>query len=245
MPELRVLLQDVMPYQYNVLDRDVTDPSTLTPNKGDRHIVAPSAVGDWSGKDGQIAWYDGSAWQFDVPVEGWETWDVDQNERVYYTDAGAWDVAPDINSLDDVPDGTTYGRVKNTELVGGSGGEGELHRMRVQYGIQAVDDTTETITIDGDQTGKFSDGDSISIFGSTGNDGDYTIDTSGVTYVPSQKQTEITVTGDLTSAVADGHVYNDTTKEYVTSEQAKEAWERRARYDEDLGVLLFSVPDAS
>lgn len=56
-----------------VEDRDVTDPSSLTPSDGDAYIVADSAVNDWAGHDEEIAVWDdgGSQWVFYVPEEGW------------------------------------------------------------------------------------------------------------------------------------------------------------------------------
>ena len=47
----------------------------VSPVKGDRYVVAAGGTGAWVGKDGQIAWYDGAAWKFDVPVEGWVVYD--------------------------------------------------------------------------------------------------------------------------------------------------------------------------
>jgi hypothetical protein len=56
-----------------VEDRDVTDPTSLTPSDGDAHIVGASATGDWSGHDDEIAVWDSgnSQWVFYVPDEGW------------------------------------------------------------------------------------------------------------------------------------------------------------------------------
>lgn len=86
------VLQDFN-WQPNVLDKDlVSDPAV--PAKGDRYIVA-TAGGGWSGgaaKD--IAWWDGAAWQFDTPLEGWQCWVEDEN--LYYVFDGTNWVAQSI-----------------------------------------------------------------------------------------------------------------------------------------------------
>lgn len=72
-------------WQESVIDKDVSDPSTLTPSDGDRYIVGDEAVGDWSGHDKEIAEYDGdtSSWVFSPPDKGFATWVED--ETVQYT----------------------------------------------------------------------------------------------------------------------------------------------------------------
>jgi len=43
-----------------------TDPSTLSPNIDDGYLIGVGAVGDWSGKDGQYAKWDGAVWVYFV-----------------------------------------------------------------------------------------------------------------------------------------------------------------------------------
>src|SRR4051812_46429406 len=38
-----------------------------SPAKGDRYIVDAGATGAWSARADQLAWFDGTVWQFDVP----------------------------------------------------------------------------------------------------------------------------------------------------------------------------------
>jgi len=71
-----------------VLDKDLTAPPS-TPNTGDRYIVASGATGDWSGHDNEIAEWDGSAWQFTVPVEGMQVYVKDEDEQYFYN-GSAW-----------------------------------------------------------------------------------------------------------------------------------------------------------
>lgn len=82
-------------WQDSVLDKDVSDPSTLTPSDGDRYIVASDGTGDWSGQDEEIAEYDGdsSSWEFITPDEGTATWVEDENTQYVYNDeydTGEW-----------------------------------------------------------------------------------------------------------------------------------------------------------
>ena len=74
-------------WQNGVLDRDVVDPSLLTPANGDRFIVGPSAIGVWAGQDNNIAEFNAtfSVWSFSSPVEGWTTYIVDEDIYVRYT----------------------------------------------------------------------------------------------------------------------------------------------------------------
>lgn len=59
--------------QLAVIDRTRTAPPA-SPAAGDRYLVAAGAGGDWAGKDGRIALYDGSAWRFLMPRAGWRTY---------------------------------------------------------------------------------------------------------------------------------------------------------------------------
>jgi len=88
-----------------VLDKDVTDPSTLTPSIEDRYIVAVGAIGVWAGQDEKIAEWNGSSWDFTTPEKYYSTFVQDENQFYIYDDdfpTGAWTVhkVPD--------DGTTY-----------------------------------------------------------------------------------------------------------------------------------------
>lgn len=75
-------------YHLSIKDRNVTDPTTLTPEAGDTYIVAASATGDWADKDGQVAIWDGSAWTFGVPRLGWVAYVEDEEVLTAYKAAG-------------------------------------------------------------------------------------------------------------------------------------------------------------
>jgi len=71
-------------YHLSVLDRDLTDPSLLTPAAGDSYIVGPAAIGVWAGLDDQIAVWDGAAWAFGIPRTGWLVYIEDESVLSIY-----------------------------------------------------------------------------------------------------------------------------------------------------------------
>lgn len=71
------------------------------PQEGDVYIVAPSATGEWAGKDKHIAYFD-QIWRFIIPNEGMMLW-VQDDEAFYVYSAGNWG------------------------LTGGGGGGGEIN----------------------------------------------------------------------------------------------------------------------
>lgn len=70
----------------------VISSSTLTPpgapTKGDRYLINGVGAGGWVGKDNNIAWYDGTEWQYDIPADGWITYVLDLN--LFYVMATTW-----------------------------------------------------------------------------------------------------------------------------------------------------------
>jgi len=77
-------------WQPSVKDKDLAD-APGAPSKGDRYIVASGTTSgdDWFGHTNDIAWYDGSTWQFDAPSEGWQCW-VDDEDQFYYYNGTSW-----------------------------------------------------------------------------------------------------------------------------------------------------------
>jgi hypothetical protein len=76
-------------WQDSVLDKDETDPSGLSPSVGDRYIVGTGAIGVWAGHDDEIAEWNGSSWDFTIPLEGYACWVEDEN-RLYVYNGSAW-----------------------------------------------------------------------------------------------------------------------------------------------------------
>lgn len=75
-------------WHLSVKDRDLTAPPG-SPAAGDTYIPAATATGAWAGKDGQVAVWDGTAWVFGVPREGWVAWIEDEAKLCAFTSA-AW-----------------------------------------------------------------------------------------------------------------------------------------------------------
>jgi hypothetical protein len=71
-----------------VADKDATSPPG-SPAQGVAYIVAASATGAWSGHDGEIAYYQNTAWKFIVPGEGFFTWVLDES-ALYHFVSSAW-----------------------------------------------------------------------------------------------------------------------------------------------------------
>lgn len=69
-------------------DKDLATPPG-SPAEGDLYIVASSGTGDWSGHDGDIAYYLNSAWAFIDPNEGLTVWVADE-DALYTFDGSAW-----------------------------------------------------------------------------------------------------------------------------------------------------------
>lgn len=72
-----------------VIDRDLATPPG-SPASGDAYIVAASPTGDWSGKAGQVAYFD-QIWRFVTPREGLTLWINDENCHVVF-DGSAWQI---------------------------------------------------------------------------------------------------------------------------------------------------------
>lgn len=95
-------------------DRDVADPTTLTPSDGDCYLVAASGVDEWTGHDGDIAFRVNTAWAYITPIEGFTAWINDENFFIGY-DGAAWNTiaAPSgaylaaANNLSDVANAAT------------------------------------------------------------------------------------------------------------------------------------------
>lgn len=67
------------------------DVGAATASRGNVYIVPASATGAWNGEDNNLAYYDGSAWQFATPDEGAEIYVQDDNERVRFN-GSSWAV---------------------------------------------------------------------------------------------------------------------------------------------------------
>jgi hypothetical protein len=59
------------------------------PNSGDRYVVTATGTGDWTGKENQIAQWNGTSWDFTVPSEGYALRNLTTNNILMY-DGSAW-----------------------------------------------------------------------------------------------------------------------------------------------------------
>lgn len=75
-------------WQEPVLDQNLATPPGA-PTTGDRYIVAAGGTGAWSGQDGNIAEWDGSAWQFTTVQEGFAVYIADEDKQ-YVNNGTAW-----------------------------------------------------------------------------------------------------------------------------------------------------------
>jgi hypothetical protein len=105
MAKYRVPVLEKYEFQAAVLDKSLATPP-VSPVKGDRYIVAASGTGDWSGKDKNIAWYDGVAWQFDVPLEGTLVWVKDEDKFYFYNGSSVWEDLTSAMGLGDMSKST-------------------------------------------------------------------------------------------------------------------------------------------
>lgn len=105
--------------QLSVIDKDLSAPPG-PPTKGDRYIVGASATGDWTGKEDQVAAYDGDGWLFFAPADGWLCW-VNDEAKAYRYASSSWSILgadPVITS----PAGATLEMgINEEELTGLSG----------------------------------------------------------------------------------------------------------------------------
>lgn len=86
--------------QIAVIDKDLTSPPP-SPTDGNRYIIAVGAIGEWAGKDDQIAaWQDG-AWMYYSPKKGWLTW-IEDEEQIYVWSDSLWKQVGD-SDLQNIP----------------------------------------------------------------------------------------------------------------------------------------------
>tara|TARA_Y100001937_G_scaffold124545_1_gene189490 strand:+ start:1090 stop:2928 length:1839 start_codon:yes stop_codon:yes gene_type:complete len=74
-------------WEASVLDQLATPPGS--PSSGDRYLVIATASGAWSGKENDIAEYNGSSWDFTTPTKGTHVYDEDSGNALIYNGT-AW-----------------------------------------------------------------------------------------------------------------------------------------------------------
>lgn len=117
-------------WQSSVKDRDLTSPPSA-PSDGDRHLIVTADSGsEWAGHEGDITEYAEATdeWLFTTPNEGFFLEVEDENVFLYYN-GSAWTYAGTMFNFDNIQDGTTYGKVKQSELE-----TGQLKQIRAVVG---------------------------------------------------------------------------------------------------------------
>lgn len=77
-----------------------------TPASGETHALGAAPEGAWTGQAGRLAAWDGTAWGFIPPREGWRAWGLAEGELRIWR-AGAWQPLP-LDNLDGLGVGTTH-----------------------------------------------------------------------------------------------------------------------------------------
>lgn len=74
-------------WEASVVKQESSPPGTAA--SGDRYLVIATASGAWSGKEGDIAEYNGSSWDFTTPTKGTHVYDEDSGNALIYNGT-AW-----------------------------------------------------------------------------------------------------------------------------------------------------------
>lgn len=119
MAQYRIAVEETASWQKPV--ESVLSSPPVGPSKGDRYIVGDSADGDWSGKETNITWFDGSIWKFDVPSEGWQTYNKNLEDNMKF-DGAAWveQEAPDVSGKMDKQSEATENNLVSFDSEGNS-----------------------------------------------------------------------------------------------------------------------------
>lgn len=91
-PEVTIntgLFRQDMVIQAAVLDRDLTAPPG-SPDEGDCYLVAAPVTGAWASHEGDLASWDGSAWQFVSAWPGFTAYVVDEAVMILRDGGGSW-----------------------------------------------------------------------------------------------------------------------------------------------------------
>lgn len=85
--------------QLTVIADDATSPPG-TPTEGARYIPDAGAIGDWTGREGEIALFEGGGWRFFVPRAGWRAYVLNREALVVF-DGAEW-IDLDSPELEDI-----------------------------------------------------------------------------------------------------------------------------------------------
>ncbi|CTQ45759.1 DUF2793 domain-containing protein [Roseibium aggregatum] len=112
-----------------VLSRAIAIPPGAV-STGDSYIVASGGVSAWLGRDGDIATFNGSAWDFVTPELGFAACVADEGALVFF-DGSAWKSAGSVNSV--------FGRSGDITAESGDYNAGQISFDNVESGLTATD----------------------------------------------------------------------------------------------------------
>lgn len=133
------------------LDKDLAAPPG-SPVSGDIYIVAGSATGAWTGSTDKIAYYNGTAWVFFTPAEGWKFLVLDEDTEYEYGGSGGWTAVGGGGGAGDFfgPAGSTSGHLvsfgNGTGKLGADSGVSVTDLKTEAIGIACSDETTNIAT---------------------------------------------------------------------------------------------------
>lgn len=88
-----------------------------TPQDGETYGLGAVPTGAWAGQAGMLALWDGQAWEFIAPAEGWRAWDQAGGQLHIFT-AAAWaPVEPDFQNLDGIGIQTSWDTTNRLALA--------------------------------------------------------------------------------------------------------------------------------
>lgn len=140
--------------QVAVLDADRTAPP-VSPDDGDRHIVAGAPTGVWTGHAAAIATWEDSAWRFLAPHTGWIAWSI-ADDVLFVFDGAVWrdlrELPVSLGSIDRVgintsEDGFNRLNVRSNavllaDIATGDGGSGDV---RLQMSKEGAGNTASVV----------------------------------------------------------------------------------------------------
>ena len=110
-------------WRHTALALGLTTPPS-SPTNGDRYVIGTGATGAWAGHDNEITTWNGTAWSFDSPVNGWVI-TIANSATIYRFTGTAWvDVSTSIHHGDLIglgdDDHTQYIRIDGARAMSGN-----------------------------------------------------------------------------------------------------------------------------
>jgi hypothetical protein len=177
-------------WQDPVIDEQTTPPGA--PSTGDRYIVTATATGAWVGREDDIAEWDGSAWVFTTPTEGYVLRNLTTDKFRLFdgTSWGNFEATLDHGSLTGLGDDdhTQYLLVSGLRAMSGDldMGANSITNVNLVDGVDVSAHAARHVAGGADEI----DGDILDI------------DYSPTNYTPDTTPPQVTVTNELTAHLA-------------------------------------------